>query len=98
MDTDELKQYLADNPDETAYDVLLDAMPNAASRFHRLESNMARLLEDVREHFPDALFYTSGGRGFSLVLGDTHSGKQDTGNQELQAMVASRLNVEGGDW
>lgn len=98
MDTEALKQYLADNPDETAYGVLLDAMPNAASRFNRLESNMARLLEDVREHFPDALFYTTGGKGFSLVLGDTHSGKQDIGNQDLQAMVATRLNVEGGDW
>lgn len=98
MDTNALKQYLADNPEESAYGLLLNAMPTAESRFNRLQSNMARLLEDVREHFPDAMFYTTGGKGFSLVLGDTHSGKLSTGNQELQAIVATRLNVEGGDW
>lgn len=55
MNTEELKQYLADNPDETAYGLLLDAMPGVASRFNRLQSNMATLLDDVREHFPDAM-------------------------------------------
>lgn len=63
MNTEELKQRIADG-DKSAFELLIDAMPTASTRFHRLAGNMAKLLDDVREHFPEARFYTSGGDGF----------------------------------
>ncbi|NUL35089.1 hypothetical protein [Kosakonia sacchari] len=97
MNTEELKKTIAEE-DETASTLLFYAMPHASARFHRLSNSMAKLLNEVREHFPDARFYTSGGDGFALVLGETHSGKGETPNTELVASLATKLRVHGGDW
>ncbi|EIC1587389.1 hypothetical protein K9692_004849, partial [Escherichia coli] len=47
---------------------------------------------------PEARYYTCGGDGFGLVLGETHSGKYDKDNSELLAITASKLTVTGGTW
>lgn len=97
LDTQELKKIIAEGH-EDAFDLLIDRIPTASTRFHRLAGNMAKLLDDIREHFPEALFYTTGGNGFCLVLGDTHSGKSEKANNELIALTSDKLNVMGGDW
>lgn len=97
MNTEELKERIADS-EETAFDLLIDAMPRASTRFHKAAATLARLLDDVREHFPEARYYTSGGDGFSLILGDTHSGRGETPNTELSALESDCLHVMGGDW
>jgi len=97
MDTEQLKQRIAED-DVSAYELLCDVMPTAASRFYRTTNTLAKLLKEVREHYPDAIFYTAGGDGFSLILGDTHSGREGLPNQELSAVTATKLTCRGGDW
>lgn len=96
MNTEELKEKVADG--ESAWSLLDDAMPTAERRFNRLTNNLATLLDEVKQHFPEARFYTSGGDGFVLVLGDTHSGREESANNELVALSATKLHVYGGDW
>ena len=79
-----------------ASDLLEEAMPNAARRFYRLTNSMNKLLQEVREHFPDALYYSASGT-VSLLLGSSH----DNNDHPVREMVAVRspdLNIEGGDW
>lgn len=97
MDTEQLKQHIADE-DVSAYELLSEVMPTAASRFYRTTNTLAKLLEEVRQHYPEARFYTAGGDGFALILGDTHSGMGESPNQELSALMAPRLTCQGGDW
>lgn len=84
------------NTDATAHELLCEAMPNAASRFYRTTKNLSRLLDEVREHFPDATYYAASGT-LCLLLGESHS-KADVAQQELLAHAAPGLRVEGGDW
>ncbi|HEY3591900.1 MAG TPA: hypothetical protein VGL07_17805 [Buttiauxella sp.] len=97
MNTEQLKQHIEDT-DDTALDLLLDAMPRGASRFVSITNNLAKYLAEVKQHYPEARFYTSGGDGFALILGDTHSGKGENPNNELMAIQAPKLRVMGGDW
>lgn len=97
MDTEQLKEVI-ESGEDSAYGLLFDKMPNALGRFNRITNNLAKLLDEVKEHFPEARYYTSGGDGFVLVLGDTHSGKGEEPNNELVALSASKLHVQGGDW
>ncbi|CAM3715798.1 hypothetical protein BS639_17045 [Rouxiella silvae] len=97
MRTDELKQHIEETG-ESAFEILSDALPKVSAKFYRLEKSMAKLLDEVREHFPEAIFYTSGGDGFALSLGDTHSGRGWQPNNELVAVFATKLHVAGGDW
>ena len=97
MNTDELKERIAEGS-EDAYDLLCDKVPTAYRRFHRLEAALAKLLEEVRESYPDARYYTTGGDGFALLLGESHSGRGETPNNELMALSAAKLTVQGGDW
>lgn len=97
MRTEELKERIR-NGNEDAFDLLLDAVPNAAKRFDRLTKDLAKLREEVRKHFPDAIYYTAGGDGFVLILGDTHSGKGEKSNEELVALSSEKLTVMGGGW
>ncbi|ENR9964038.1 hypothetical protein ACEXTD_003022 [Salmonella enterica] len=82
--------------DGDAGDLLDDAMPTAARRFYRLTQSMHTLLEEVREHFPDAMFYSANGK-VSLLLGSSHN-KHDQPVQEMVAVSATKLHIEGGDW
>ncbi|CAD5822514.1 MULTISPECIES: hypothetical protein [Escherichia] len=99
MYTEEIKQVIKDSEGiTTARDLLSDVMPTAASRFYRLSTALEKLRQEVREHFPEAKYYTVGGDGFALVLGDTHSGRNSSANHELAALISDKLHVEGGDW
>ena len=62
----------------------------------RLGNKLAKVLEEVRKEFPEACYYTSGGDGFALVLGETHT--EDRANTELCAFIVPDLVVGGGDW
>lgn len=98
MDTQELKLYLAENPDESAYGLLLDALPNIDRRFQRACRTLQEIIKDVKKHFPDAGYYTASG-GLHIVLGETHSGPNTNPNQELSAIGASNgLSIGDGDW
>lgn len=98
MNTEEIKEYLARNPDDCAYGLLFDADPKLISRFYRVCTTLKKLMDDVQKHFPEATYYTASG-GLYIVLGDTHSGQNCDANQELSAVGASNgLTIGDGDW
>lgn len=72
---------------DSAYNLLLDVMPKALRRFNAIDRLLIRLLADVREHFPDAEYYTASG-GFNLMIGKPHS--QGYGNTMIsqQQLIA----------
>lgn len=85
-----------ENDDRTALGLLFDAIPGAGTRFNRLTANLHTLLLDIREHFPDAKFYSANGT-VHLMLGDSHDMRGKAQN-ELVAVTATNLDIGGGDW
>lgn len=81
--------------EDCAYGILYDADPKLAARFKRVDKSMSKLLEDVKEHFPDAVYYTASG-GFNLMLGASH----DDNNAPQQSLVAcsGNTNISDGDF
>ena len=80
-----------------AEEILRARMPGASRRFKRIVKSMKKFLDDVQDHLPDAEYYTSGGDGFSLLLGRSH-GDDEQAQQELSALDAGMVLVGGGDW
>lgn len=80
MDQDDVLSKIS-SENTTAHELLSEAMPNAASRFYRTAKNLSRLLDEVREHFPDASYYAASG-SLCLLLGESHN-KHDQPQQEL---------------
>uniref|UniRef100_A0AB39AC08 Uncharacterized protein n=2 Tax=unclassified Caudoviricetes TaxID=2788787 RepID=A0AB39AC08_9CAUD len=97
MNTEELKEIIAEG-ERDATDLLNERCPKLYRQFDKHADALAKLLKEVKEHFPDARYYTSGGDGFVLVLGETHSGYNESPNNELVALTSTTLNVQGGDW
>lgn len=85
-----------DSGADTASGLLSDAMPTAARRFYRAAQSLEKLLADVKEHFPDASYYSASGT-LNLMLGDSHDA-DERGQQDLVAYSAHKLTIEGGDW
>lgn len=81
----------------TAFDLLLDNMHGAHSRLDRIDRSLKKYLDDVREIFPDANLYSANGT-VHLLLGESHSGRSQTANQELSATIMARTDIGGGDW
>lgn len=81
----------------TAEELLADAMPTAARRFYRTCATLHKLMEEIQEHFPDANLYSANGT-VCLMLGNSHSQRFETQQQELVAHTAPKLDIGGGDW
>ncbi|MCO9048782.1 hypothetical protein [Acinetobacter sp. UC24323] len=83
-----------------ASDLLYTANPNFEKRFMRLNTALAKLLDEVREYFPDANYY-SPNDGMALLLGDSHASRHGEPSQkELVAIYSDALvgRLSGGDW
>ncbi|HEM7081246.1 hypothetical protein [Acinetobacter baumannii] len=86
--------------DVDANDLLNEANPNFEKRFKRLNTALAKLLDEVREYFPDANYY-SPNDGMVLLLGSSHADKDgQPPQQELVAANSDALSgrISGGDW
>lgn len=95
MNTEELKQHI-DESGDSAFEVLLDAIPQANRRFERLTRGLYDLLEDVRKAFPDANYYSANGT-LNLMLTETHNRHGQPQNFG-SAISAVRPEIGGGDW
>jgi len=62
---------IIESGEDSAYGILYDADPKLIARFKRIDKSIVKLLEDVKQHFPDATYYTASG-GFNLLLGHSH--------------------------
>ena len=85
---------------QTAKELLDSVDPNYAKRFKRLNTALAKLLDEVRESFPDANYY-SPNDGMALLLGQSHSDEHgEPPQKELQAIFSHALcaKLSGGDW
>ncbi|MDQ9037668.1 hypothetical protein RFH07_13775 [Acinetobacter seifertii] len=83
-----------------ASDLLYTANPNFEKRFMRLNTPLSKLLDEVREYFPDANYY-SPNDGMVLLLGSSHTGGTAAiSQQELVAVTSHALvcKLSGGDW
>lgn len=83
-----------------ASDLLYTANPNFEKRFKRLNTNLAKLLDEVREYFPDANYYTPND-AMVLLLGSSHA--VENGQPPQQELVAANSDalsgrLSGGDW
>ncbi|WP_405079657.1 hypothetical protein ACI51Z_09235 [Pectobacterium carotovorum] len=96
MNTEEVKSAIEGGRGD-ALDLLLENCPKAYDAFHKHANALAKVLAGVRKQFPDAVYYTSGGDGFALLLGSSH-GDHEEPNTELQATQSVKLKVQGGDW
>lgn len=80
----------------SAHEMLWDKAPDAIRRFNRACKAMQKALEEVRQHFPDACYYSASDT-LCLMLGDSHDEKNKP-QQELVAVVALAPRIGGGDW
>ncbi|HHX9846659.1 TPA: hypothetical protein ACVTFU_001252 [Salmonella bongori] len=72
MNTEELIERIDGDPYE-AYMLLDEKFPNVGRRFKRLTKALAVLLDEVKQEYPDANYYTASG-GFNLLLGEIEGG------------------------
>lgn len=94
LDESAVMRMIAENGVD-AYDVLVAADPALERRFKRVDAALIKLLTDVREHFPDATYYTESG-GFNLLLGNSHGPHQEP-RQQLTALHGN-ARIFDGDW
>ncbi|WP_312056876.1 hypothetical protein [Acinetobacter courvalinii] len=83
-----------------ANDLLNSIDPNFEKRFKRLNRALAKLLDEVRETFPEATYY-SPNDGLVLLLGSSHdANNNDRAQRNLVAAESTALCcvLSGGDW
>lgn len=103
MNTEQLIEYLALG-EKDANDLLNELNPKLKSRFQRALTTLEKIVDEVREVYPDANYYVNDDQ-VTLVLGHAHSsrsGVQPTSNLELVADCARNGKligkIGGGGW
>lgn len=99
-----MKKYTQDDVDnwvkangEYCADGLLDEMlPKHRQKLNRLDKRIVKLLDEIKEVFPDACYYTASG-GFNLILGETHSGSGEQSQTQRSAWGGSAI-IGDVDW
>ena len=94
---EDVDAWVRENSETSAHFLFEEKMPGYSAKLGRLDKRIAKVLREIREVFPDAEFYTSGGNGFALVLGDTHEGKGDSQYQRV-GWNGVCAKISGGDW
>lgn len=92
---DDVNQWLNDHPGSDALDMLREFAPDAEKAFKKADKAIVDMMAKVSVVFPNAELYTSGGDGFALLLGQSHTNGR--GNQHLEALHG-KAKVGGGDW
>ena len=93
---EDVLQRIADG--ETASEILDEKMPTVRRRFRKATQTLCKIMDEVREEFPDANYYTGGGDGLELLLGQSHSFGGKIQSELIAESGDSRLSVGGGDW
>lgn len=91
MNTEELIERI-DGDQYEAYRLLDEKCPNIERRFKRLTKALAALLDEVKQEYPDANYYTASG-GFNLLLGEIEGG-----SSMIALSASSYLSVGDGDF
>ncbi|WP_202741505.1 hypothetical protein [Acinetobacter sp. 'aerobic (ED)'] len=83
-----------------ANDLLNSIDPKFARRFKRLNTDLSKLMDEVRRTFPDANYYVEDDQ-MLLLLGDSHAdGYGQASQQQLVAVDSEALRgqISGGGW
>lgn len=103
MKTSELVEYLA-LVEKNSEELLRNINPNLKSRFQRACNNLAKIVDEVREVYPDANIYLSD-EVLSLTLGFAFNGNTaddyyQHSNSQLVACESHKLlgKIDSGDW
>lgn len=91
MNTEELIERI-DGDQYEANRLLDEKCPNVERRFKRLTKALAALLDEVKQEYPDANYYTASG-GFNLLLGEIEGG-----SSMIALSASSYLSVGDGDF
>lgn len=103
MNTEELIQHLDENEDVSAEDLLNQLNPKLKSRFNRAITSLRKVVEEIREEYPDAQIYVDNDN-VNLMLGETHTSvdadRIASPNDQLSAVHNTTLNgiIGGGGW
>jgi len=82
---------------ETAFGLLYAANPKLSKKFDRLCRSIVAFHEEVKEHFPDAEYYTASG-GFNMLLGKPHSAGCRVSQSQLVALSGAGVHIGDGDF
>lgn len=93
----DVDEWVQKNQDWNADGLLDIELPTMRKRLDRVDRQIRKLLTEIQETFPDAQFYTSGGDGFALILGDTHDDRSEQDQQQRSAWMG-KSTIGGGDW
>ena len=93
---EQVDRWVEENGETDAYGLLREALPGYDKKLDRLDKRIIRLLDEIREVFPDAQYYTASG-GFNLILGCTHEGRRDK-PQYQRAAWSGNSCIGDGDW
>ena len=80
-----------------SYRLLDKCLPKMRAKLNRLDKRIIDVLEEVREVFPDAEYYTASG-GFTLVLGETHDDSRYASPQNQRSAWGGSASIGDGDW
>lgn len=85
------------NEGDSAYGILIEHSPKIERKFNRLCKSIIGLLDEIKEDFPDANYYTASG-GFNLLLGQSHSDMTNISRAELVALSGTGVHIGDGDF
>jgi len=90
-------QWVTENGESDAYSLLSEMLPKHHAKLSKLDKRIADLLNEIREVFPDAQYYTASG-GFHLILGDTHDGVYAIAQPQRTGWNGNKACIGDGDW
>lgn len=103
MNTELLINHIA-NSDQNANDLLNELNPKLEKRFIKACKELAKIVDEIREVYPDANIYVQEDQPL-LLLGDSHTESTyiDNGGRSLKQMVAVASpdlygKIDGGGW
>jgi hypothetical protein len=90
----DVDKWVEENGEFDAYSLLSSKIPGIIKKLDKLDKKLISILEEIREVFPDAQYYTASG-GFNVVLGATHD---DEVSQEQRSAWGGHATIGDGDW
>lgn len=95
MSQEDVDNWVRSNAEEDAYSLLDEQLPGMRGRLNRMDAQIRKLLFEVREQFPEAVYYTASG-GLTLLLGKPHD---DSGRPQAQRYAwGGRASISDGDY
>jgi len=94
----DVDKWVEDNGEFDAYSLLSSKIPGIVKKLDKLDKKLISILEEIREVFPDAQYYTASG-GFNVVLGAIHDDStSDLESQEQRSAWGGHATIGDGDW